>query len=100
TKASITDKITEEPNRWNKFLSYYQGKLKELSDKYNPDLYWFDGDWEHNSEEWQVPKVRQMLFDKNPNIILNSRLREQGDYATPEQGMPITRPKNKFWELC
>ncbi|MCK0190914.1 alpha-L-fucosidase [Arenibacter sp. F20364] len=100
TRDSIRYQISEEPKRWNKFLNYYQGQLKELSNNYNPDLYWFDGDWEHNSEEWQVPKVRQMLFDKNPNTILNSRLREQGDYATPEQGMPITRPKNKYWELC
>ncbi|SMG42169.1 alpha-L-fucosidase [Arenibacter troitsensis] len=100
TRDSVRYKISEEPKRWNKFLNYYQGQLKELSDNYDPDLYWFDGDWEHNSEEWEVPKVRQMLFDKNPNTILNSRLREQGDYATPEQGMPITRPKNKFWELC
>jgi alpha-L-fucosidase len=100
TRDSVRYKIAEEPKRWNKFLDYYQGQLKELSDNYNPDLYWFDGDWEHNSEEWQVPKVRKMLFDRNPNTILNSRLREQGDYATPEQGMPITRPKNKFWELC
>ena len=90
----------EDHQRWNKFLNYYQGQLKEISTKYNPDLYWFDGDWEHNSEEWQAPKVRQILLDKNPNAILNSRLRDQGDYATPEQGMPITRPENKYWELC
>lgn len=100
TRDSVRYKISEEPKRWKKFLPYYQGQLKELSDNYDPDLYWFDGDWEHNSEEWEVPKVRQMLFGKNPNTILNSRLRGQGDYATPEQGMPITRPKNKFWELC
>lgn len=100
TRDSVRYKISEEPKRWKKFLPYYQGQLKELSDNYDPDLFWFDGDWEHNSEEWEVPKVRQMLFGKNPNTILNSRLRGQGDYATPEQGMPITRPKNKFWELC
>ncbi|MCM4171548.1 alpha-L-fucosidase [Arenibacter sp. TNZ] len=100
TRDSIRYNAMDQPQRWNKFLKLYQGQLKELSDNYNPDLYWFDGDWEHNSEEWEVPKVRQMLFDKNPNTILNSRLREQGDYATPEQGMPITRPKNKYWELC
>lgn len=99
-RDSIRYKITEEPKRWNKFLNYYQGQLKELSDNYNPDVYWFDGDWEHSSEEWQVPKVRKMLLDRNPNTILNSRLKDQGDYATPEQGMPITRPENNYWELC
>ncbi|SFS68430.1 alpha-L-fucosidase [Zhouia amylolytica] len=99
-RDSLRYKIAEEPKRWQKFLEYYQGQLKELSDNYNPDLYWFDGDWEHNSEEWQAPKVRKMLLDRNPNTILNSRLREEGDYATPEQGMPITRPESKYWELC
>ena len=100
TRDSMRYNIEEEPKRWNKFLKYYQGQLKELSDTYNPDLYWFDGDWEHSSEAWEAPKVRQMLLDRNPNTILNSRLKEQGDYATPEQGMPISRPENKFWELC
>lgn len=100
TRDSIRYTIEEQPNRWKKFLNYYQGQLNELSENYNPDLYWFDGDWEHNSEEWEAPKVRQMLLNKNSNTILNSRLRDQGDYATPEQGMPITKPKSKFWELC
>jgi len=100
TRDSIRYKASEEPKRWEKFLKYYEGQLKELSDNYNPDLYWFDGDWEHNSEEWQAPKVKQMLLDRNPKTIFNSRLRGHGDYATPEQGMPITRPTNKYWELC
>lgn len=99
-RDSIRYEIDKQPNRWNKFLNYYQGQLKELSENYNPDLYWFDGDWEHTSEEWQAPQVRKMLLDKNSNAILNSRLKDQGDYATPEQGMPITRPKSKYWELC
>ncbi|RTE55395.1 alpha-L-fucosidase [Arenibacter aquaticus] len=100
TRDSVRYKAADEPKRWNKYLKYYQGQLKELSDRYNPDLYWFDGDWEHSSQEWQAPKVREMLLDRNPNTILNSRLNDQGDYATPEQGMPITRPENKYWELC
>lgn len=100
TRDAMRYNIADEPKRWDLFLNYYQGQLKELSDTYNPDLYWFDGDWEHSSEEWQAPKVRQMLLDRNPNTILNSRLKEHGDYATPEQGMPITRPENEYWELC
>lgn len=89
-----------DPRRWNDFLHYFQGQLKELSTKYNPDLYWFDGDWEHSAEQWQAPKVREMLTSHNPNTIINSRLQGYGDYATPEQGMPITKPKSKYWELC
>jgi alpha-L-fucosidase len=86
--------------RWQRFLKFYQGQLRELSEQYNPDLYWFDGDWEHTAAEWQAEKVRQMLLAKNPKTILNSRLAGYGDYATPEQGVPIATPKSPYWELC
>jgi len=47
------------------------------------------GDWEHSGEEWQVDKVRSMLIEKNPGVILNSRLRGKGDYETPQQVIDI-----------
>ncbi|SHG74545.1 alpha-L-fucosidase [Flagellimonas flava] len=100
TRDSMRYKASEQPKRWNRFLKYYQGQLNELAKLYNPDLYWFDGDWEHSAEEWQATKVRSMLLEANPNTIINSRLKGHGDYATPEQGMPITRPKDAYWELC
>ena len=90
----------DEPNRWQKFLRYYQGQLSELATKYNPDLWWFDGDWEHSADEWEIVKVRKMLSDVNPDVIFNSRLQGHGDYATPEIGTPVHRPKEKYWELC
>lgn len=93
-------KISEEPKRWDTFLKYYQGQLKELRDAYHPDLWWFDGDWEHKADEWQIPKVRSLLLDEYPNTILNSRLNNQGDYATPEIGLPVLQPKSDYWELC
>ena len=92
--------IKKEPNRWNKFLNYYQAQLSELSNLYHPDLLWFDGDWEHSPAEWQTDKVRNLLTADNPNVIINSRLDSHGDYATPEQGVPVVKPQARFWELC
>ncbi|MCR9287012.1 MAG: alpha-L-fucosidase [Bacteroidetes bacterium] len=86
--------------KWLKFKQFFQGQLSELSEQYNPDLWWFDGDWEFSAEKWEAQKVRKMLLNKNPNTILNSRLKGYGDYATPEQGLPLTKPKSKYWELC
>ena len=86
--------------RWNKFIAYYHGQLKELNKRYRPDLWWFDGDWEFGAEKWQAAEVRNFLLDENPKAIINSRLRQYGDYATPEQGVPIVKPKNDYWELC
>lgn len=92
--------IAEEPERWQNFQQVLRGQLNELSRRYQPDLYWFDGDWEHPAEEWNAEAIRTQLLKENPNVILNSRLNNQGDYATPEQGMPITKPQEKYWELC
>ena len=100
TRDSIRYKISDDPERWNKYLTYFQGQLNELANKYNPDLWWFDGDWEHSAEEWQADKVRTMLLAKNTKAIINSRLQGRGDYETPEQGPPVVRPKAKYWELC
>lgn len=93
-------KISEEPERWKIFTKYMNGQLNELAENYNPDLWWFDGDWEHNAEEWQADKIRNMLLKENPKAILNSRLQGRGDYETPEQGPPVIRPEAEYWELC
>lgn len=89
-----------EPNKWNDFINYYQSQLKEISKQYNPDLLWFDGDWEHTADEWKSNETIAQLRKSNPKIIINSRLDGKGDYATPEQGIPVKKPKEQFWELC
>lgn len=93
-------KIEDEPERWDKFLKYYQGQLTELKINFNPDLWWFDGDWEHNAKEWEIEKTREFLSLGNPGVIFNSRLQGHGDYETPEIGLPVLRPKAEYWELC
>jgi alpha-L-fucosidase len=100
TKTKTRYEIKNDPARWNRFVAYYQGQLRDLMDRYNPDLYWFDGGWEHSAEEWHSKQTRDMILAHNPNAIINSRLPDYGDYGTPEQGVPITRPPDKYWELC
>lgn len=99
-KDSSRYKISEQPQRWAKFQQFYQGQMAEVMKRYNPDLWWFDGDWEHSAEEWQAVKVRKMLTDHNPNTIINGRLTGYGDYDTPEQNFPVERPHFHWWELC
>jgi len=86
--------------RWQKFVDFNFGQIGEVMDNYKPDLVWFDGDWEQSAEKWKAKEIRELLLDKNPNVIINSRLQGYGDYATPEQGLPIHKPKDKYWELC
>jgi alpha-L-fucosidase len=92
--------IKAQPERWQRFLQFYEGQMAEVMTKFNPDLWWFDGDWEHSAAEWEAPKMRQMLTSHNPNTIINGRLQGYGDYETPEQNFPVSRPKYHWWELC
>ena len=99
-KDSSRYKVANDPARWKRFQGFFQNQLTELSTKFNPDLWWFDGDWEHSAEEWESSKIRTNLLARNPRTIINGRLQGYGDYETPEQNFPVTRPGFKWWELC
>jgi alpha-L-fucosidase len=99
-KDSMRYKVKDQPAKWQKFRDFYQSQLNEVADQFKPDLFWFDGDWEHTAEEWESEKVRKSLLSKNPGAIINGRLMGYGDYDTPEQNVPVTRPKYNWWELC
>jgi alpha-L-fucosidase len=99
-KDSTRYAITEDPVRWQRFKDLYQGQITEIATQLDPDLWWFDGDWEHSAEEWEAAKVRTMILEKNPKAIINGRLQGYGDYATPEQNIPVETPKTPTWELC
>ena len=92
--------IEDQPKRWGKFLKFRDNQLNELKKRYNPDLWWFDGDWEQNAKEWGSENLKKLLQKNSHNVIFNSRLNTYGDYETPEIGIPIYRPSSKYWELC
>jgi len=99
-KDSSRYNVQNDYDRWNRFRSFFQGQIKEISNKFNPDLWWFDGDWEHSAEQWESEKVRQIILSHNSQSIINGRLQGYGDYETPEQNFPVSRPKYNWWELC
>lgn len=99
-KDSSRYTIAQDPVRWEKFLKFNDLQLTEIMQQFHPDLIWFDGDWEHNAQEWKASKLRNKLLGFNSNLIINGRLAGYGDYETPEQNFPVTRPHFNWWELC
>lgn len=93
-------RYTNDSLRWEKFVRFNLAQINELSTRFNPDLLWFDGDWEQSAKAWHASEIRNMLLSNNPGVIINSRLRGYGDYATPEQGLPLKKPEAPYWELC
>lgn len=99
-KDSSRYKPATDTLRWRKFLNFYEAQINEVVQKFHPDLWWFDGDWEHNADQWEAQKVRNIILKDKPTAIINGRLAGYGDYDTPEQNFPITRPHYNWWELC
>lgn len=99
TKKDYPQRGQKKMDTWERFVLFYQGQLRELSSQFTPDLYWFDGDWEKSEEQWQSRALKDSLLKWNPNVIVNSRLNQYGDYKTPEQGVPVVRPEGS-WEFC
>ena len=99
TRTDTRYAIKDDSARWKSFVDFDFAQLHELNG-FKPDLYWFDGDWEQTAEDWHASELVQMLRKANKNVIVNSRIQGYGDYATPEQGVPVVRPEDKYWELC
>ena len=99
-KDSSRYEVQNDYDRWNTFRMFFQGQITEIANTLKPDLWWFDGDWEHSAEEWEAEKVRRIILSRNKAAIINGRLQGYGDYTTPEQNFPVTRPPFNWWELC
>ncbi|MFD9522227.1 alpha-L-fucosidase [Streptomyces sp. NPDC059979] len=89
----------EDPGAWARYLAYRDGQVGELVDRYRPDLLWFDGEWERSEEQWGLPALAARILAGRPDTVLNARMLSHGDYATPEQGVPLLPPDGP-WELC
>lgn len=99
-KDSSRYDVQNDYDRWGTFRMFFQGQITEIANTLKPDLWWFDGDWEHSAEEWEAEKVRHIILSRNKAAIINGRLQGYGDYTTPEQNFPVTRPPFNWWELC
>ncbi len=97
--SSPTDGKQDE-DAWQRFLEFDRAQLAEILGNYGKiDLLWFDGDWERGAQQWGLPELKNYLKSFNEDLIINNRFAGYGDYQTPEQGIPVNRPKGP-WEFC
>jgi alpha-L-fucosidase len=66
-------------------------QVKELIARYQPDIFWPDGEWEHPETTWRAKELLAWIFNAQPGITVNDRwgkdLRaHSGDYYTTEYG--------------
>lgn len=89
-----------EPAGWQRYLADLRGELTEILTNYGQiDLLWFDGEWERSAQEWDTKGIHDLIRSIQPDVVINERLLEQGDYVSPEQALPVEAPDGP-WELC
>ncbi|SFE10015.1 alpha-L-fucosidase [Actinacidiphila alni] len=89
----------QDPAAWHRYLGYRDAQVLELAHRYRPDLLWFDGEWERSEEQWGIDALADAVLAVHPETVFNARMFSRGDYATPEQGVPLQAPEGP-WELC
>jgi len=88
-------------------------QMKDLVNRYHPDLVWTDGEWDHPSEVWKSTQFLSWLFNESPvkkDVVINDRWGKEtrskhGSFYTTEydlvhndnaSGKIIPHP----WEEC
>ena len=88
---------TDEQAR-RRFVDYIHGQIRELLTNYGKiDILWYDVNWPLDVKGWESEKMNEMVFQLQPQIIVNNRNGLAGDFATPEQTI---RADARAWESC
>lgn len=85
------------------YVQYMKNQIKELIEKYDTEILWFDGDW---TDYWTLEDgddLYQYIRELKPSIIINNRVSKRKifkkDFGTPEQFSPDSELKH-YWEAC
>ncbi len=90
---------TDEAAR-QRFVAYTHGLIRELMSNYGKiDVLWYDVHWPLTPEGWESEKMNRMVFDLQPDIIVNNRNGLPGDFSTPEQHIAAEKG-GRAWESC
>jgi alpha-L-fucosidase len=90
---------TDEAAR-RRFVDYVHGQIRELLTQYGKiDVLWYDVAWPLTAEGWESERMNKMVFELQPDIIVNNRNLLPGDFSTPEQKI-VKDPHGRAWESC
>jgi alpha-L-fucosidase len=88
---------TDEAAR-KRFVDYTHGLIRELLTNYGKiDVLWYDVAWPLDAAGWESERMNKMVFQLQPDIIVNNRNRLPGDFSTPEQEI---KASDRAWESC
>ena len=88
-------------------------QMKDLVNRYKPDIFWPDGEWDHPSETWRSTEFLAWLYNESPvkqSVVVNDRWGKEtrgkhGGYWTTEYdlvhaGNADDMVMDRAWEEC
>ena len=67
---------------WEKYLEFLRNQVRELCAKYGPIHHFF---WDMNVPGHRDPSINRMLRSLQPDMVINDRGFDEGDFGTPER---------------
>jgi alpha-L-fucosidase len=90
---------TDEEAR-KRFVEYTHGLIRELLSNYGKiDVLWYDVAWPLDAKGWESIRMNKMIFELQPEIVVNNRNKLTGDFSTPEQRI-VAETGGRAWESC
>jgi len=93
-------KCAKDDKARKRFVEYTHGLLRELMTNYGKiDVLWYDVAWPLDADGWESVRMNQMIYELQPDIIINNRNKLDGDFSTPEQKI-VASEGQRAWESC
>jgi alpha-L-fucosidase len=103
-----------DPARKAEYVDYMKAHLRQLIERYDVEVLWFDGEWVDWWTEEDARPLYAWLRELKPSLIINNRIGKgrkgmegmdkgegySGDFGTPEQQIPATGLPGVDWESC
>ncbi|HEY3443149.1 MAG TPA: alpha-L-fucosidase [Paludibaculum sp.] len=92
------ERCAKDEGARKRFVAYIHGQVRELLTNYGKiDILWYDVAHPLDAAGWESERMNRMVFELQPEIIVNNRNKLAGDFGTPEQH--ITE-EPRPWESC
>ncbi|NOV00732.1 alpha-L-fucosidase [Paenibacillus planticolens] len=92
-----------KPGMKDQYVSEMKAQLRELIEKYDPALLWFDGEWNSWWTKQDGRDLYKYLRTIKNDLVINNRVgkkeEDDGDYGTPERTIPANGLPYP-WETC
>ncbi len=87
-----------DPAAGRRFVDRVHAELRQLMTDYGKiDELWYDGAYPFDAQGWRSAEMNKMVFELQPDIIINNRSWMIGDFNTPEQSLDASTGD---WESC